>query len=72
MTSWSVLREFLIDHRLRTGRTAGLVFGSTAESPFQPRKLIRHADNAWKAAGLDRITLHECRHTYASLMIAAG
>lgn len=23
-------------------------------------------------AGLDRITLHECRHTFASLMIAAG
>jgi hypothetical protein len=25
-----------------------------------------------KAAGLDRITLHACRHTFASLMIAAG
>jgi integrase len=30
------------------------------------------ADRAWKAAKLDRVTLHECRHTYASLMIAAG
>jgi integrase len=30
------------------------------------------ADEAWKSAGLDRITLHECRHTFASLMIAAG
>jgi integrase len=48
------------------------VFGSTAESPFEPRKLTGHADNAWKAAELERITLHECRHTYASLMIAAG
>ena len=26
----------------------------------------------WKAAGLERITFHQCRHTYASLMIAAG
>jgi len=24
------------------------------------------------AAKLNRITLHECRHTFASLMIAAG
>jgi integrase len=27
---------------------------------------------AWKHAGLNPITLHECRHSYASLMIAAG
>jgi integrase len=25
-----------------------------------------------KSADLNRITLHECRHTFASLMIAAG
>lgn len=29
-------------------------------------------DAADLAAGLQRITLHECRHTFASLMIAAG
>jgi integrase len=29
-------------------------------------------DRAWKAAGLQRITLHECRHTFASIAIAAG
>ena len=29
-------------------------------------------DTAWEAAKLHRITLHECRHTFASLMIAAG
>ena len=27
---------------------------------------------AWSDAGLRRITLHECRHTYASLLMAAG
>ena len=27
---------------------------------------------AWKKAKLERITLHECRHSFASLMIAAG
>jgi hypothetical protein len=32
--------------------------------------LARRADAAW--AGLERITLHECRHTFASIAIAAG
>ena len=27
---------------------------------------------AWKAAGLEPITLHECRHALASWMIASG
>ena len=30
------------------------------------------ATQAWKKAGLEPITLHQCRHTYASFMIAAG
>ena len=30
------------------------------------------AEKAWHAAGLTPITLHEARHTYASLLIAAG
>src|SRR4029079_1254891 len=32
----------------------------------------KRAAAAWKAAGLDGIGLHECRHTFASLMIAAS
>lgn len=35
-------------------------------------KLSERADEAWKSAGLNRITLHECRHTFGSLVIAAG
>ncbi|MFL6197993.1 MAG: tyrosine-type recombinase/integrase [Thermoanaerobaculia bacterium] len=42
------------------------------EAPFFPRSLTKRADKARKAIGLERITLHECRHTFASLMIAAG
>jgi integrase len=42
------------------------------DSTFDPSKLTKRADKAWKDAGLERITLHECRHTFASLMIAAG
>ena len=48
------------------------MFGSTAASPFSPSPVRERADAAWKCGGLDPITLHECRHTFASLMIAAG
>ena len=33
---------------------------------------VTRAQRAWEAAGLAKIGLHEARHTYASLMIAAG
>jgi integrase len=33
-------------------------------------RLVAH--DAWAKASLERITLNECRHTFASLMIAAG
>jgi integrase len=78
----SVLRGLLIEHRLLAGRSEGLVFGATAERPFTPSNATRRASTAWKTAnerrrnrGLDAlepISLHECRHTFASLMIAAG
>lgn len=68
----AALRQHLVAHRLQTGRSAGLVFGRTAEIPFSPNRVSHRADAAWKRAKLERITLHECRHTYASFMIAAG
>lgn len=69
----SALRELLVAELLRTGRRGdALVFGDTDTSPFDPRELQRRAERAWKRAGLERITPHECRHTSASLMIAAG
>jgi integrase len=65
--------ELLLRHLMRTGRRDDdLVFGSTAAAPFAPKELTRRADAAWKAAELRRIRLHECRHTFASYMIAAG
>ena len=57
---------------MRQGRSDGLVFGKTATVPFDPGTVVRHADVAWKAARLGRITMHEARHTFASYMIAAG
>ena len=41
-------------------------------SPFTPSNIRKRANAIWARAGLDPIGLHECRHTFASLMIAAG
>jgi integrase len=69
----SALREVLVAELLATGRRGDeLIFGSSASTPFSPTTLTAHARKAWKQAKLNRITLHECRHTFASLMIAAG
>jgi integrase len=35
-------------------------------------KIAARVTAAWDAAGLNRITLHECRHTYAALLMVAG
>ena len=69
----AALRGFLTD-RLEAAERAesDRIFGSTTARPFSGEKLSERADAAWKSAGLNRITLHECRHTFASLMIAAG
>ncbi|HWH46133.1 MAG TPA: tyrosine-type recombinase/integrase [Thermoleophilaceae bacterium] len=69
----AVLREHLLGQLLRTGRRGeDLFYGRTATLPFYPRHVTEAADAAWTEAKLKRITLHECRHTFASLMIAAG
>ncbi len=66
------LRDVLVDHKARHDRDGGLVFGSSAETPFVPSNLWRRAQRAWRRAGLDPIGLHEARHTFASVLIAAG
>jgi integrase len=53
-------------------RLAGeFVFGPGGR-PFDPRQLGDRAKAAWTGHHLEGLTLHECRHTYASFMIAAG
>jgi integrase len=60
------LRTILAAHRLRSGRRGtDLMFGASETSPFATKELQRRADDAWKAAKLERITPHECRHTFA-------
>jgi integrase len=68
----AVLRDYLAEHLARTGRTGSdRCFGTTGIRPFDARKHQARADRAWREPGLERITPHECRHTFASLMIAA-
>jgi integrase len=67
------LAALLAAHRDRTGRAGSdLVFGATADRPFEPSTVRRRALAAWKTAERAPITLHGARHTAASLMIAAG
>jgi integrase len=68
----AVLRDYLVEHKLRSGRRVGLVFGTGYAQPFTPSNVRKRANTAWIRAGFEPIGLHECRHTFASLMIAAG
>jgi integrase len=68
----AILRDYLDEHLLGLAWKDGLVFGSTAGIPFTGTPTTDRAKKAWTAAKLQAITLHECRHTFASLMIAAG
>lgn len=78
----AALRVYLVGHRLRSGRSTGYVFTGRETGPFTPSAVRRRADKAWKKENKERarleldplvpIGLHECRHTFASLLIAAG
>jgi integrase len=68
----ATLRDYLDQHLLTIGWREGLLFGLGPDRPFNGTPLMERARRSWEAAGLERITLHECRHTFASLMIEAG
>jgi integrase len=65
----TVLRRHLVD---AWEDSTAYAFGLGHERPFEPWSVANRATRAWERAKLSRITLHECRHTFASLMIAAG
>jgi integrase len=67
----SVLTLHLRELTEKTGGV-GLVFGRGPDEPFAPVTVNRRAQRVWKRAGLSPIGLHECRHSFASFMIAAG
>ena len=62
-----VLRDYLVERRIGAD-TSGRVFGSD----WLVRRAAERARERWQKKGLLPLTLHEARHTYASLMIAAG
>jgi integrase len=66
------LRQLLLGAPTASGRSSGLVFGRTSSKPFDPSTLSGRAQRTWAKAELEPISLHECRHTFASFMIAAG
>lgn len=69
----AVLRDHLDEHKLRSsGDPEALAFGRSVTMPFAPTATDKRAKGAWRVAGLQPITLHECRHTFASLLIDAG
>lgn len=68
----AALRAYLAPLNLTTVADApSLVFGA-AGAPFSASSLYERALRAWRRAGVRSICLHDCRHTFASLMIAAG
>src|SRR5262249_3071424 len=73
-----VLREYLLAHKARAGaRPRGLVFArhslagtcnkGTEMLPFNDSTTGARARKRWIDAGLDPVTLHDARHTFASL-----
>lgn len=69
----AILRDHLDQHLLTTGRSGrDLVFGRTASDAFVPSSVGNRAKTDWKRAELDPVTLHDARHTFASLLIDVG
>lgn len=68
----AMLRPLLAEGLLACEWPEGLLFGRGPHRASLPRTIERRTRKAWATAGLNRIGLHEARHTYASLLIAAG
>jgi integrase len=63
------LKKILREEWLRQGRPRN---GPIVTRSVHSGKWQRRADEVWKQADLDRLTLHKARHTYASFLMAAG
>ena len=69
----AILRDYLDQHLLVTGRSGDeLIFGRTPTDACVASTIRAWAKRAWETAELERITLHQCRHTFASLLIEVG
>lgn len=67
------LRPLLAGRVMSSGRRGdALLFGRTPTEAPDRGTIRRRAHAAWRAAGLEPITPHECRHTFGSMIAAAG
>ena len=66
----AVFRDILLEHKIHPSNE--LVLSRPDGSPVNPTTSSARATKAWRRVGLNPITIHEARHTFASLMIAAG
>jgi integrase len=68
-----VLRDYLDARKIGADPADDdLVFGRDARVPFAPSSVGKRGRAAFRKAKVQRISLHECRHTFASLLIHAG
>ena len=68
------LLAVLLDHRDQFGDD-GLVLPTLRGAPVKPMghsALVKRLKSAWAGADLEALKLHEARHTFASMLIAAG
>jgi len=68
----AVLRAFLAPAQLAAPADPEVLVFGMGTVPFCASSVSERAQRAWKKAGHQAICLHDCRHTFASLMIAAG
>ena len=79
----ALLRDHLVELKARSVRDGNdFVFGPKRDRPFTPSYIRKQAADAWTAENKKRaekkrpllvpIGLHECRHTFVSLMHDAG
>ena len=68
------LFDFLDEHLLRLGRTAGLIFGRSDSLPFSYSGHRGRAKKAYEDAALEPadLQLHECRHSFKTFLEDAG
>lgn len=74
------LREYLIDASMRRNAHQPLVFSRASlagrrrgpDGHFNASGVYQRARRNWESQGIGAMSLHDCRHTYASLMIAAS
>jgi integrase len=68
----SELRTLLAAHALATGRREGLVLGRDGVRPASGSGIRARCYRIWDRATLDRLKIHDGRHTAVSAWLAGG